>query len=42
MVVHHPFDSFSNSVIKFLMAAAHDSKVLAIKITLYRAGKNSP
>lgn len=42
IVVHHPFDSFSNSVIKFLMAAAHDSKVLAIKITLYRAGKNSP
>lgn len=42
IVVHHPFDSFSNSVIRFMHAAASDPKVLAIKITLYRAGKNSP
>lgn len=42
VVVHHPFDSFSNSLIRFLNAAVTDPKVLAIKITLYRAGKNSP
>jgi polyphosphate kinase len=40
--VHHPFDSFSNSVVKFIEAAADDPDVLAIKITLYRAGGRSP
>ena len=42
IMVHHPFDSFTNSVVKFLQAAAEDPKVLAIKITLYRAGRSSP
>lgn len=42
IMVHHPFDSFSNSVVKFLNTAASDSRVLAIKITLYRAGGSSP
>ncbi|MES2765288.1 MAG: polyphosphate kinase 1 [Bacteroidota bacterium] len=42
LMVHHPFDSFSNSVVRFIAAAAIDPKVLAIKITLYRAGGNSP
>jgi len=41
IMVHHPFDSFTNSVVKFLQAAADDPKVLAIKITLYRAGGSS-
>ncbi|MBS1538424.1 MAG: polyphosphate kinase 1 [Bacteroidetes bacterium] len=41
IMVHHPFDSFTNSVVKFLNAAADDPKVLAIKITLYRAGGSS-
>ncbi len=40
--VHHPFDSFSNSVVKFIEVAADDPDVLAIKITLYRAGGRSP
>lgn len=42
LMVHHPFDSFTNSVVKFLKAAAADQQVLAIKITLYRAGGSSP
>ncbi|MGA2297037.1 MAG: polyphosphate kinase 1, partial [FCB group bacterium] len=41
-LVHHPFDSFSNSVLKFLNEASTDPSVLAIKITLYRTGINSP
>jgi len=42
ILTHHPFDSFSNSVVKFLTTAAKDPLVLAIKITLYRAGGRSP
>ena len=40
-IVHHPFDSFS-SVEAFLAAAVADPHVIAIKITLYRIGSNSP
>lgn len=41
LLVHHPFDSFSNTVLKFVNDAADDPDVLAIKITLYRTGMNS-
>jgi polyphosphate kinase len=39
--VHHPFDSFS-AVEEFLRAAVDDASVIAIKMTLYRIGDNSP
>lgn len=42
LVVHHPYDSFTNSVVKFIETAADDPNVLAIKMTLYRAGGRSP
>ena len=42
LLVHHPFDSFTNSVVRFIDQAATDPGVLAIKITLYRAGGKSP
>jgi len=36
LIVHHPFDSFSATVERFLKEAATDPDVLAVKITLYR------
>ncbi|MBL8162025.1 MAG: polyphosphate kinase 1 [Anaerolineae bacterium] len=41
VLLHHPYDSFK-PVEDFFRTAARDEDVLAIKVTLYRVGKNSP
>ena len=42
LLVHHPFDEFDATVVRFLRDAAADPDVTTIKITLYRVGHPSP
>lgn len=42
ILLHHPYESFSASVEKFIHDASIDNDVLAIKMTLYRTGDQSP
>ena len=41
LLLHHPFDDYESTVVRFLREAAADPHVTTIKITLYRAGDPS-
>ncbi len=41
-LLHHPFDPFDESVVRFFQEAAADPDVTAISATLYRVGNPSP
>ena len=42
LLVHHPFDSFGDTTVRFLREAGADPAVTTIRITLYRVGDPSP
>lgn len=41
LLLHHPYESFTTTVERFIQTATEDPEVLAIKVTLYRTGAES-
>ena len=42
LLVHHPYESFDLSVERFISEAADDPQTVAIKMTVYRVGDDTP
>jgi polyphosphate kinase len=42
VLVHHPYESFEGSVEQFIAAAAGDPETVAVKMTAYRIGDDTP
>jgi polyphosphate kinase len=42
VLVHHPYDSFTTSVERFVEEAVADDDVLAVKMTVYRTSDDTP
>ena len=42
ILVHHPYESFEESVERFIAAAAADHATVAVKMTAYRVGDDTP
>ena len=42
LMVHHPYESFHASVERFIEQAADDPQTVAIKMTVYRVGDDTP
>ena len=42
LLVHHPYESFQDSVERFISAAADDPLTVSIKMTVYRVGDDTP
>jgi polyphosphate kinase len=42
ILVHHPYDSFAESVEHFITCAASDPETVAVKMTAYRVGDDTP
>lgn len=42
VLLHHPYDDFGASVVRFFTQAADDPRVVSIRLTLYRVGAPSP
>ena len=42
VLVHHPYESFDESVERFIRTAAGDARTVSIKMTVYRVGDDTP
>jgi polyphosphate kinase len=42
VLVHHPYESFDATTARLIRTACEDPKVLAIKMTVYRVGSDTP